>query len=231
MKLISASVIIILISFLRPIFPQQFRVGVYGDIITNFSETDVKYNFTQSGDIDKSNERIYKNDFGNFNSFGVSATTILFNNFLSGLEISYGEKNTWDITLVDNYYTKTNVSLLTLSVPLLYIYNFNNDYFLETGVIIGYTKSSYLEKYNIRDSSTGALEDKSVSKDENAIQFKPQLRFGTKLFYPFEPELSLSYALTSKFKYEDFRLNYLGSIEYNFNYLSVGLTLNYVLNF
>ena len=102
---------------------------------------------------------------------------------------------------------------------------------METGVIIGYTKSNYSEKYNIRNSNTGLLEDKTVSKDENAIQFKPQIRVGTKLFYPFEPELFFSYALTSKFKYEDFRLNYLGSIEYNFNYLSVGLTLNYVLNF
>ena len=230
MKLFPTYVIVILISFLRPVYSQQIKVGVFYEIFSNFSETYVKYNFTQTGDIDKSKKIIEENDFGNFNSFGVSTTTILFQNFLTGLEISYGEKYTWDITFPDNYYAKTNISLLTLNIPFLYIHNLNDDYFLEAGFVIGYTKGTYTEEYNLRNPNTGILEDKTEKKNEFSVQLKPQLKIGTKLFYPLEPELFLSYSLTSKFNYEDFRVKYIESVEYNFNYLSIGLTLNYAFN-
>lgn len=230
MKLFIFVTIFSMLSVINKTYSQEIKFGISGEVLINFSEKNIKYNFTQGGEIDKTSTNTYENDFGNFNSFGVSSTIIFTNNFVFGLKINYGEKNIWDISFGDNYDTQTNISVLSLSVPFYYHYKLDDDYFLEAGVNVGYSKGNYCENYNLRNPNSGNYEDKKEEKIEYTILVTPQISFGTKLIYPFEPEIFVSYNLTSTFEFTDFRFDYLKSIEYNFNGLSVGLTLKYIFN-
>ena len=79
-------------------------------------------------------------------------------------------------------YTQTNISVLSLSVPFYYHYKLDDDYFLEAGVNVGYSKGNYCENYNLRNPNSGNYEDKKEEKIEYTILVTPQISFGTKLF-------------------------------------------------
>jgi len=227
MKRNTIPTLILFFILINKIYAQELSAGVVSDFLFHFKEIRTEYIFNVNGDIDKDKTFSMEREINNFNSFGVDFRINFIKMITTGIQLTYGEKVTSDYQLA-NYHFKRTIALISIQVPVLYSYQFNELLFLEIGLNVGYISGKYIEEYNIANPYTLEVEDRKDDYYASQFTFSPTINVGTNPLNNLEFLIVFKYALNSQLKFDDLRWDNVESIIYDFNGFSLGFIVNYV---